>query len=88
MAEPAAALRGLGWVLAALAVALAAHIGQLPAWASLSLIVAGGWRYAAAQRNWKLPSRWLLTLAGVGALLVVIAATSGIDADRYGQSFS
>jgi transglutaminase-like putative cysteine protease len=83
MAEPAAALRGLGWVLAALAVALAAHIGQLPAWASLSLIVAGGWRYAAAQRNWKLPSRWLLTLAGVGALLVVIAifrTVNGVEA--------
>jgi len=83
MAEPGTALRGLGWALAALAVAVAAHVGKLPAWASVSVIVAGSWRYAAAQRGSRLPPRWLLTLAAVGALLVVIATfrtVNGVEA--------
>jgi transglutaminase-like putative cysteine protease len=83
MPDPPVALRGLGWVLAAIAVALAAHLGQLPAWASISVIVAGSWRYAAARRGWALPTRWVLTFAAVGALLVVIATfrtVNGVEA--------
>src|SRR6185295_13985251 len=87
MAETAsAAMRGLIWVLAAIAVALFAHLGQLPAWASASLLAAGSWRYVAAQRGWALPPPWMRTLAAVGALLFVLAAFRTVNGVQAGTA--
>ncbi len=80
---PNAAMRGLGWVLAALAIAVCAHLWRLPAWASLSLIAGATWRYAAVRRGWRLPPRWLRTAAALFALLWVLATfrtLNGVEA--------
>ena len=84
--QPSVAMRGLGWVLAAMGVALFAHVGQLPAWASVSLLVAASWRYAAAQRGWALPPRWVRTLAAVGALLFVLAIFRTVNGVQAGTA--
>ena len=80
------AMRGLGWVLAAMGVALLAHVRQLPAWASVSLLVAASWRYAAAQRGWALPPRWVRTLAAIGALLFVLAIFRTVNGVQAGTA--
>jgi len=80
------AMRGLGWVLAAMGVALLAHVRQLPAWASVSLLVAASWRYAAAQRGWALPPRWVRTLAAISALLFVLAVFRTVNGVQAGTA--
>jgi len=80
------AMRGLGWVLAAMGVALFAHVGQLPAWATVSLLVAASWRYAAVQRGWALPPRWVRTLAAIGALLLVLATFRTVNGVQAGTA--
>jgi transglutaminase-like putative cysteine protease len=79
-------MRGLGWVLTALAVAVAGHVTELPAWASLSLIAAATWRYAAELRGWKLPSLALRTLAAVAAVLVVLATFRTVNGVQAGTA--
>jgi transglutaminase-like putative cysteine protease len=80
------AMRGLSWVLAALAVALVAHFGPLPAWASVSLLAAGTWRYVAAQRGWPLPPRWVRTTAALGTLLFVLATFRTLNGVQAGTA--
>lgn len=70
---PAAPLRGLGWVLGALGVALVPHIPHLPAWATLLVLAACAWRWAADRRGWPLAPRWLQ----IGVLVVVPLAVLG-----------
>ena len=45
-------VHGLGWVLGALAVAVAPHLPYLPAWVSLLLLAVGAWRWGAGLRGW------------------------------------
>jgi transglutaminase-like putative cysteine protease len=80
------AMRGLGWVLLALGVALAGHVTELPAWASLSLIAAATWRYAAELRGWKLPTLILRTMAAVAAVLVVLATFRTVNGIQAGTA--
>jgi transglutaminase-like putative cysteine protease len=88
VAERAAgvAMRGLGWVLAALGVAVCAHLGQLPAWATMTLLAAAGWRYAAARVGWALPPSWARTLAAVASLLVVLATFRTLNGVQAGTA--
>jgi hypothetical protein len=64
-------VRGLVWVLAALAVAVVPHLGNLPAWVSLLLLAIGAWRWAADLRAWRLPPQWL-------RIAIVIVATVAV----------
>jgi transglutaminase-like putative cysteine protease len=81
--EAAAPLHGLGWVIAAMAVAVAPHVTHLPAWVTLLLLAVGAWRWTASLRGWPLPSRWLRIVAVGGAALAVFSAyrtLNGIEA--------
>ncbi len=83
MTEPPRALRGLGWVLLALAAAAFSHLGELPGWVNLTLVAAVAWRYAVARRGLQLPPRWLRLLAAGGAVLAVLASfrtVNGVEA--------
>ena len=66
-------LRGLGWVLGALTIALAPHFAGLPAWATLLVVAACAWRWAADRRGWPVAPRWLR----LGILIVVPLAVLG-----------
>jgi len=66
-------LRGLGWVLAALGIALVLHLPHLPAWTTLLLVATCAWRWTADRRGWPLAPRWLR----LGVLVVVPLAVLG-----------
>ena len=57
-----AGLRGLPWVLAALASAVVPHLPHLPAWVSLLLLAVATWRWLGDTRGWPLPPVWLRVL--------------------------
>ena len=60
-------------LLAAVVLVAAPHAQRLPLWVSAFVLVLIGWRALAAQREWPLPSRWLLAalavLTGGGVIL-------------------
>ncbi len=65
-------MRGLPWVLGALAAAVAPHVPFLPGWISLLIAAALAWRWAADRRAWPLPPRWLRVLVAIAATLAVL----------------
>ena len=76
-------VRGLGWVLGALAVAVVPHAPHLPAWVSLLLLAVGAWRWAASLRGWSLAPRWLRILIVVIATVAILGTyrtLNGIEA--------
>jgi transglutaminase-like putative cysteine protease len=81
------ALRGLDGVLAALAVAAAAHLPNLPAWTLLLLVAAIAWRWTADRRGLALPPRWLRAAAAVAGLVVVLAAFRTVNGIEAGTAF-
>ncbi|MGD9387406.1 MAG: DUF3488 and transglutaminase-like domain-containing protein [Gammaproteobacteria bacterium] len=81
MADPTA-LR-LGWMLAALALALAPAVPRLPVWITAVFFGAAAWRLAIQRRGWRLPPRWLqLALAGtcVVGVLFTYRTLNGLEA--------
>jgi transglutaminase-like putative cysteine protease len=66
-------LRGLGWVLAALGIALVLHLPHLPAWTTLLVVAACAWRWTADRHGWPLAPRWLR----LGVLVIVPLAVLG-----------
>jgi transglutaminase-like putative cysteine protease len=64
---------GLAPTLAALGFAVLPHASHLPTWVTLLLVAAGGWRWVAAERKWRLPSKGirvaLTALATLGIFL-------------------
>ena len=56
-AASSARVRGLSWVLAALAGAAMPHVLHVPAWVTLLLLAVGAWRWTADLRGWPLPPR-------------------------------
>jgi protein-glutamine gamma-glutamyltransferase len=88
VAEAAAAkLPGLDGVLAALAIAVAAHFAMLPAWVLLLLVAAIAWRWTADLRHWRLPPAWLRGIAAAAVLLVVLAAYRTVNGIEAGTAF-
>jgi protein-glutamine gamma-glutamyltransferase len=81
---PAAApVHGLGWVLAALAIAVMPHAPYLPAWVSLLLLAIGAWRWTAGQRGWPLAPRalrMLIVLLATVAIFGTYRTLNGIEA--------
>ena len=76
-------MRGLPWVLAALASAVAPHVPHLPAWVSLLLLAIATWRWLADARSWPLPPVWLrvvLVLLSAAAILATYRTLNGLEA--------
>lgn len=76
-------LHGRLWLLGALAAVLLPQLLRLPLWFSPYCIMLLGWRLAIDLRGWSLPPRWLrllLTVAGVGAVLLGYRTLFGPDA--------
>jgi transglutaminase-like putative cysteine protease len=63
---------GLYSLLAAVTLVAAPHAQRLPVWVSAFVLALVGWRVLAAQRDWRLPSRWLLVALAVVASAGVI----------------
>jgi transglutaminase-like putative cysteine protease len=80
-------LRGLSWVIAALAAALAPHVPFLPPWATLLTVAAAAWRWAADRRRWPLPPRWLRLTAVVGVTVAVLATYRTLNGIEAGTVF-
>jgi transglutaminase-like putative cysteine protease len=80
-------LRGLGWMLAALLVALAPHLTDLPPWATLLVAAACAWRWAADRRGWPLAPRWLRLAALVLVPLSVFGSYRTVNGIEAGTVF-
>jgi transglutaminase-like putative cysteine protease len=70
MADPTA-LR-LGWMLAALTLALAPAVPRLPAWITLVFVAAAAWRLAIQREGWRLPPGWLRLALAAACLFGVL----------------
>jgi len=76
-------LHGRLWLLGALTAVLLPQLLRLPLWFSPYCVALLGWRLAIDLRGWSLPPRWLrllLTVAGVGAVLIGYRTLFGPDA--------
>ena len=80
-------LRGLGWVLAALLVAVVPHLPFLPPWATLLVVAACGWRWAADRRGWPLVPRWLRIVVLVIVPLAVLGSYRTVNGIEAGTVF-
>ena len=82
-----AGLRGLPWVIAALGAALAPHLPHLPAWATLLVVAAGAWRWAADRRRWPLPPTWLRVVAMASLTVAVLGTYRTVNGIEAGTVF-
>jgi transglutaminase-like putative cysteine protease len=76
-------LRGLDWVLAALAAAVGPHVPHLPAWVTLLLLAVCAWRWTADLRGWRLaplPFRIVVVLVSTAAIFGTYRTLNGIEA--------
>lgn len=81
MADPTA-LR-LGWMLGALALALAPAVPRLPLWITAVFLGAAAWRVAIQRQGWRLPPRWLRLVLAFGCVvgvLVTYRTLNGLEA--------
>ena len=85
--RPAEPMRGLPWVLGALAAAVAPHVPFLPGWISLLIAAAVTWRWAAERRAWPLPPRWLRVLVAIAATLAVLGTYRTLNGIEAGTAF-
>jgi protein-glutamine gamma-glutamyltransferase len=72
----------LGWMLAALAFALAPATTRLPPWVLLAFAIAVLWRLAVLRFGWRLPPGWLrllLAAAGIGGVLFDYRTFNGLE---------
>lgn len=82
-----AGLRGLPWVLAALAFAIGPHVPFLPAWVSLLVLAVVAWRFTADRRGWPLPPPWLRVLVAVAATFAVLGTYRTLNGIEAGTVF-
>ena len=75
-------LRGLNWVMAALAAAVGPQVPHLPAWVTLLLLAVCAWRWTADLRGWKLAPLPLRVVVVLVSLLVTLIVFIIIDLDR------
>jgi transglutaminase-like putative cysteine protease len=85
--RPVEPMRGLPWVLGALAAAVAPHVPFLPGWISLLIATAVAWRWAAERRGWPLPPRWLRVLVAIAATLAVLGTYRTLNGIEAGTAF-
>jgi transglutaminase-like putative cysteine protease len=80
---PALGAAAIPWLLLAVGLAAAAHIGRLPWWLNGLFILAAGWRWQAALKRWPMPRGWLLlglTLSTIAGLLAYYGTLLGREA--------
>ncbi len=73
----------LKWLLVSLAVVLATHLTNLPAWVIIASISFGIWRYLLDKYQWKMPTVWVLlpiTLIICLGIIVTFKGFFGRDA--------
>jgi protein-glutamine gamma-glutamyltransferase len=73
----------LGFMLAALVLALAPTALRLPHWVTATFAIAATWRFAVQQFGWRLPPGWLrmlLALGGVLGVLFTFRTFNGLEA--------
>ncbi|HEX7375345.1 MAG TPA: DUF3488 and transglutaminase-like domain-containing protein [Steroidobacteraceae bacterium] len=87
MADRPGRIRGLGAVLAALAVAVAPHVLHIPAWVTLQLVAVIAWRGTAERRDWPMPPRWLRLTALLVATLAVFGTYRTLNGIEAGTAF-
>jgi transglutaminase-like putative cysteine protease len=78
-----ARIRGLDWVLAALAAAAGPHALYMPAWVTLLLLAVCAWRWTTDLRGWRLaplPLRVVVVLVATVAILGTYRTLNGIEA--------
>jgi len=80
-------LRGLPWVLSALAVAIAPHLPFLPLWVSLLVLAVVAWRVSADRHGWPLPPRWLRIIVAFAATLAVLGSYRTLNGIEAGTVF-
>jgi transglutaminase-like putative cysteine protease len=80
-------LRGLGWVLVTLGLAIAPHVPFLPAWATAAVVAAFVWRWAADRRGWPLAPKWLRLAVLVAAPLAVLSSYRTVGGIEAGTVF-
>jgi transglutaminase-like putative cysteine protease len=80
-------MRGLPWVLGAIAAAVAPHVAFLPAWIALLIVAAVAWRWTADRRAWPLPPRWLRVLVAITATLAVLGTYRTLNGIEAGTAF-
>jgi transglutaminase-like putative cysteine protease len=80
-------VRGLAWVLAALAMAIAPHVPYLPPWVVLLVLAIAAWRWAADLRSWPLPPPWLRGVVVVAATLAVLGTYRTVNGLEAGTTF-
>jgi len=76
-------VRGLDWVLVALAAAVAPHVPHLPAWVTLLLLAVCAWRWTADLRGWRLapmPLRLIVVGVSTVAIFGTYRTLNGIEA--------
>lgn len=86
--DPSAVLRRdtLLRMLLLLALVLAPHVGRIPLWESVLLVIGLAWRYAHLQRGWPLPGRWLRSALTIAAFIGVYASYGRINGQHSGTS--
>jgi transglutaminase-like putative cysteine protease len=82
-----ARIRGLEWVLVAVAAATAPHVTHMPAWVTLLLLAVGAWRWTASQRGWPLVPRGLRLLAVAVSALGIFGTYQTLNGIEAGTSF-
>jgi len=89
MAEPHnnSRMRGLAWVLAALAAAVAPHVPHMPAWVTLLLLAVGAWRWTADLRGWPLVPRVLRLIVVAVSALGILGTYRTLNGIEAGTSF-
>jgi len=80
-------LRGLRWVVIALAVAVVPHVRFLPGWVDLLLVSVMAWRTVADARGWPLPPKWLRVAVTVAATAVVLGTYRTLNGIEAGTAF-
>ncbi len=74
---------GRFWLVGALLLVLLPHLWRFPLWLSTGCIALIAWRLLHELRGWSLPGRgvrWLLTLLGIGSVVLVFHSIIGRDA--------
>lgn len=73
-------------LLAVLALVVAPHLLNMPAWIGAAVITLGLWRAIGALRQWPLPPQWLKVLLVLAAFAGVFAQYRGINGQHAGSA--
>jgi transglutaminase-like putative cysteine protease len=82
-----ARIRGLPWVLGALAASMAPHVPHLPGWVTLLVVAVLAWRWTADRRGWRMPPNWSRILVALGVTIAVLGTYRTVNGIEAGTAF-